>query len=354
MSRMRRSLWLLPLALAANAASAAEFWIQPDDEVFGEVQEISARYEDTFVSLARQYNVGYEELRRANPGIDPWLPGEGTKIVVPNRFVLPRAPHRGIIVNVAELRLYYFPADSGPLPEGTPPGSRLVITHPISIGKMDWSTPLGTTSVTGRVANPSWTPPQSIRAEHAARNDILPRVVPPGPDNPLGKHALRLGLPGYLIHGTNKPEGVGMRITHGCIRMFPEDIEALYKSVPAGTPVTIVNQPYKLGWTSDGLYLEAHLPMANSADGAEEIDEPSVTIHAAEALPVLPEGSLTELTRAYVAATESRSANVRWDFAETVMQSARGVPEFISAAAVPLPAHEAFAAEPEVGATATP
>jgi L,D-transpeptidase ErfK/SrfK len=352
MPRMRTALTVLCASLLANAASAAEYWMQPDDEVIGAPQIVTSRHEDTFVSIARTYNVGYDSLRRANPGVDPWLPGEGTKISIPSRFVLPRAPHRGIIVNVAELRLYYFPADSGPVPAGVAEGSRRVVTHPISIGKMDWSTPLGTTTVTGKVANPSWTPPQSIRDEHAARNDILPRVVPPGPDNPLGKHALRLGLPGYLIHGTNKPEGVGMRITHGCIRMFPEDIESLYRTVPAGTPVTIVNQPYKLGWTADGLYLEAHVPLPNSTQGVDEPDEPSVTIRAAEPLAVLPEGSLTELTRAYVAATTARSTHVRWDVAETVMQAARGVPEFISVAmAAPLAADDSLSAAPS---TATP
>jgi L,D-transpeptidase ErfK/SrfK len=358
MRRMRKllsslSFWAgLPLLGLANVAAAAEYWIGPEDEVFGEVQIIAARYEDTFISLARTHNVGYESLRRANPGVDPWLPGEGTKVVIPTQFVLPRAPQRGIVVNVAELRLYYFPADSAAVPDGAPAGSRRVVTHPISIGKMDWSTPLGTTTITGKVANPSWTPPQSIRDEHAARNDILPRVVPPGPDNPLGKHALRLGLPGYLIHGTNKPSGVGMRVTHGCIRMFPEDVESLYKTVPAGTMVTIVNQPYKLGWTPEGLYLEAHPHLAKSAPAdSEEIDEPS-TADTAETEPVIVEGSLTELTRAYVAATESRTADVRWDLAETVLMSARGVPEFISVAA-PVSITESFAADPGT-ATAAP
>ena len=212
------------------------------------------------------------------------------------------------------------------------------MTHPISIGQMDWSTPLGTTSVTGKVANPSWYPPQSIRAEHAARDEVLPRVVPPGPDNPLGAHALRLGLPSYLIHGTNRPEGVGMRVTHGCIRMFPEDIEALYKTVPVGTPVTIVNQPYKLGWTTDGLYLEAHPPLAKDSPAEHaDVDEPSRDDTAAPEF--VAESSLTELTRAYVAATGVRRAEVRWDLAETVALSARGVPEFISVEA-PLTAGE--------------
>jgi len=239
--------------------------------------------------------------------------------------VLPRAPRRGIVVNVAELRLYYFPDDSGPLPAGVAPGSRRVITHPISIGRMDWSTPLGTTTITGKVANPSWYPPQSIRDEHAARNDILPRVVPPGPDNPLGKHAMRLGLPGYLIHGTNKPSGVGMRVTHGCMRMFPEDIEALYKTVPTGTSVNIVNQPVKLGWTADGrLYVEAHAALHESS-----VDGESVT--AADVVETtIPESPLTSLMRAYVAATEDRRVELDWDAAERVAQFGSGIPEAVS------------------------
>jgi L,D-transpeptidase ErfK/SrfK len=294
----------LLLSLACSAWGA-EFVVSDDFEVVGESRVIKARYEDTFVSLARTHNVGFESLRRANPGVDAWLPGEGTEIVIPHRFVLPRAPREGIVINVAELRLYYYPK-----PE---PGaeSRRVITHPISIGRMDWKTPLGTTTVVGKAANPTWYPPQSIRDEHAARDDFLPAVVPPGPDNPLGKHALRLGLPGYLIHGTNRPSGVGMRVTHGCIRMFPEDIESLFDMVPTGTKVHIVNQPYKLGWAEDGLHLEAHPPLAE--EGAEEA-----------------EWGVTELTRAYVAATDERRAEVRWDLAERVMLAARGIPEFVA------------------------
>jgi L,D-transpeptidase ErfK/SrfK len=296
---------LLPIMVgAAGAAAAAEYPLLPNRDLIGEPKVVAAHYEDTFVSLAREHNVGFEALRRANPNVDAWLPGEGTQIVIPAQFVLPRAPRRGVVVNVAELRLYYFP-------DGDP--SR-VITHPISIGRMDWATPLGTTSVVSKVLKPSWYPPESIRAEHAARNDPLPRVVPPGPDNPLGEHALRLAISGYLIHGTNKPSGVGMRVTHGCIRMFPEDIEALYKVVVPGTPVHIVNQPYKLGWGDAGLYLEAHPPLQEQ--------------HTEEWT------AATELTRAYVAATEERSGEVDWPSAERVMGAARGIPEFVSLAAL--------------------
>lgn len=319
------------LWFVADGAVAAEYSVARHDEMFGKVQVINARYEDTFVAFAQKYNVGYEALKRANPGVDPWLPGEGTRIVVPTQFVLPRAPHRGIVVNVAELRLYYFPADDADTSDAAD-GNRRIVTYPISIGQMDWSTPLGTTRVTGKVANPSWYPPQSIREEHAARDDILPLVVPPGPDNPLGKHALRLALPSYLIHGTNMPSGIGMRVTHGCIRMFPWDIEALYKGVPIGTPVTIVNQPYKLGWTAEGLYLEAHPPLVkDSRKTTEVVDAPSRDDKAASAAPA--EGSLTELTRVYVAATQVRRVELRWDLAETVIGAARGVPELISVGA---------------------
>jgi L,D-transpeptidase ErfK/SrfK len=321
---LRLGYLILPCVLCAATADAAEFWIAEGEEVFGEVQVVQARYEDTFVGLARTYNVGYEELRQANPGVDAWLPGEGTKVTIPTLYVLPRAPRRGIVVNVAELRMYYFPADSGPPPDGVAPGSRRVVTHPISIGRMDWSTPLGTTSITAKVANPSWYPPQSIRDEHAARNDILPRVVPPGPDNPLGKHAMRLGLPGYLIHGTNKPSGVGMRVTHGCVRMFPEDIEALYKTVPVGTSVNIVNQAVKIGWTADGtLYLEAHPALMES-----DVDGENVA-GAADATPI-QESPLTSLMRAYIAATDERRVELDWDAAERVAQFGSGVPEAVS------------------------
>lgn len=311
--------------LLGPTAQAAEYYIAEGAEVFGEIKVIEARHEDTFVGLARTYNVGYEELRHANPGIDEWLPGEGTKITIPSQYVLPRAPHRGIVVNVAELRLYYFPADSGPLPEGVPAGSRRVITHPISIGRMDWSTPLGTTTITAKVANPSWYPPQSIRDEHAARNDILPRVVPPGPDNPLGNHAMRLGLPGYLIHGTNKPSGVGMRVTHGCVRMFPEDIEALYKSVPTGTSVNIVDQPVKLGWTADGrLYVESHPVVQESNVDGENVAASEVTE------TTIQESPLTSLMRAYIAATGERRVDLDWEAAERVAQFGSGIPEAVS------------------------
>ena len=286
---------------ALNVAAALELELSAESEVVGEVQVIRADYEDTFIKLARRYDLGYRELIQANPDVDPWLPGEGTEIVLPTQFVLPKTSRQGIVINLPELRLYYYPDGA----------SGRVFTHPISIGRMEWGTPLGRAEVIAKALDPAWYPPESIRAEHAADNRFLPRVVPPGPDNPLGRHALRLSLPGYLIHGTNKPSGIGMRVTHGCIRMFPEDIEALFETVPVGTPVHIVNQPYKLGWTEEGFYLEAHPPL----------DE-----HIVDAA-----WTMTELTRAFVAATEEGQGEAfSWDLAEEVALRSLGVPEFVS------------------------
>jgi L,D-transpeptidase ErfK/SrfK len=293
------SLTLGVLALAASVGRAGEFVLDPDSDVVGEVQVIQSKYEDTFFRLARRFNVGYDELRRANPGVDPLLPGEGTEIVIPSRYVLPDAPRRGIVLNIPEYRLYYYPDD----------GSNRVITHPIGTGREGWNTPYGRTTVVGKTHLPSWTPPESIRAEHAAKGDPLPAVVPPGPDNPLGEYALRLGFASYLIHGTNKPAGVGMRVSHGCIRMFPEDIESLFSMVDPGTPVTIVNQPYKLGWGEGGLYMEAHPPLVEESE----------------------QWTATELTRLYVAATGAgRRVDVHWDEAESVMHEGNGIPRFVS------------------------
>jgi L,D-transpeptidase ErfK/SrfK len=231
------------------------------DEILGEVQVTFARYENTFVTIAREYNLGYEALRHANPEVDVWLPGEGTPVYLPTAFVIPDAPRDGIVINAPAMRLLYF----------TPPTEtaadreieRLAVTsHPIGIGREGWATPTGQATVTQKARDPVWYPPASVRREHADRGDPLPSIVPAGPDNPLGRFAIALSMPGYLIHGTNKPAGVGMRVSHGCIRLYPEDIEALFDRVPPGTPVYIVDQPVLAGWRDGELYLEVHRPLA--------------------------------------------------------------------------------------------
>lgn len=221
-------------------------------DVVGELQVIRARGQDTFIDIALAYDLGYDELVEANPGIDPWLPGEGTEIILPTRFVLPDAPREGIVLNVAAKRLFYFP-------KAEPGAAPVVHTFPISIGREGWATPLGTTRIVSKRTDPEWRVPASIRKEHAEAGDPLPAVVPPGPDNPLGRHAMRLALRGdYLIHGTNKPAGIGMRASHGCIRMNPGHIEWLYPKVPIGMPVHIVNQPLLVGSAGGELLVEAH------------------------------------------------------------------------------------------------
>ena len=219
-------------------------------DVVGELQVTRVDGEDTFSDVARRFNLGYEEMVRANPGIDPWLPGEGREIVLPTQYVLPAAPREGLVINLAQLRVFYFPKRQ----EGEP---QTVITHPIGIGKVGWSTPEGTTKVTGKSKNPWWFPPASVRKEHKEAGDPLPAKVPPGPDNPLGDRLMTLGWPSYLIHGTNKPYGVGMRSSHGCMRFYPEDITELYDDIPVGTKVTVVNQPFVFGWHQGALYAQA-------------------------------------------------------------------------------------------------
>ncbi len=224
----------------------------PNQDVVGTVQITIAAKSDTLLDIARRFNVGYEEIERANPGVDIWLPGAGRRIVVPTQFVLPAAPREGIVIDVAALRLYYFP----PHRPGTP---LVVYTHPIGIGKDGWSTPEGVTKVTARVKDPVWRPSEALRRDHFNDNgEVVPAVVPAGPDNPLGKYEFKLGWPSYLIHGTNKPYGIGLRSSHGCVRLYPEDIEKLYAMAPIGTPVRVVNQPFLFGWQEHQLYLQAY------------------------------------------------------------------------------------------------
>lgn len=243
---------------------------KPESDLVGEIRSVTVRNEQTLPDIAREQGIGQEEILNANPGVDRWLPAVGSDVIVTGRRLLPEAARKGIVINLPEYKLYYFPEPTKKA------GRREVITFPISVGRMDWKTPLGLTHIVGKQKNPSWTPPGSIRAEHALDGEALPRVVPPGPDNPLGSYALRLAIAGYLIHGTDKAFGVGMRVTHGCTRLLPEHIEALFRLVPVGTPVRLMNQPIKLGWGPDGLYLEAHPPL--------EEDEQAIEIRIADAL----------------------------------------------------------------------
>jgi L,D-transpeptidase ErfK/SrfK len=250
------------LTIVACGQSQADIFTlpPPDVDVIGQMESITASRDETLLDIARRFDLGQNEILLANPKVDRWLPEENSVVVLPNRFILPNVERTGMVLNLPEMRLYYFPK---PAPGETP----VVITHPVSVGRMDWETPLGKTSVVTKKKDPDWRPPQSLKDEAIADgNEPLPDIVKAGPDNPLGRYAMRLGIPGYLIHSTNKPYGVGMRVTHGCLRMYPEDIERLFEQIPVGTPVHLVNQPIKLGWLAGSLFVELHPPLEEDTD----------------------------------------------------------------------------------------
>jgi L,D-transpeptidase ErfK/SrfK len=239
-----------PVAPALPPPVANErFELDPGQDVVGVVQVVTAGKDDTLTDIGRRFNVGYEEIVRANPTVDPWLPGEGREVVIPSQFILPDAPRTGLVINIAAMRIFYYP----PLRRGERP---LVLTHPIGIGKVGWRTPEGVTKIVRRQQDPTWRVPVSVRKEHHENGEDLDPVIGPGPDNPLGKYAFYLQWPSYLIHGTNKPAGVGLRSSHGCIRLYPEDIEQFFAMVPVGTQVRVVNQPFVFGWRDGQLYMQ--------------------------------------------------------------------------------------------------
>ncbi len=290
------------LLIPSLPCAAAVYELSPDNstQVVGEDVHIKTRYEDTLYDLARQYGVGSEEITRANPGVDPWLPGAGTSIVIPGRRILPPSPRDGIVVNIPEHRLYYYPRARH--------GKRVVVTYPVSIGRMDWKTPLGETHVIQKIVHPFWYPPESIRKEHAQNGDPLPKVIPPGPDNPLGDFAMRLDVrPGdYLIHGTNNPLAVGMPVTHGCIRMYPEDVAALFPTVPVGTKVYLINDPVKVAYVDGELLLEVHPP----------VDDQGQTIAP----------QLAQFEQLLDQALGNTTAAIDWDYAVETLKAASGIP----------------------------
>ena len=257
-----------PRPVAATAGPAAP---QPPNRfelayagqsVIGEPQLVRIVGDNTLSDLAREYGLGYDEIVAANPGVDPWLPGEGTPVLLPTQYVLPSSVRSGVVLNVASKRLFWFP-------EPAAGESRVVYTFPIGIGRVGWETPTGRTTVVAKAKDPNWYVPLSVREEHAAMGDPLPAVVPPGPDNPLGHYVLKLDMPGYLIHGTNQPYGVGMRVSHGCVRLYPENIEFLFPEVANGTDVAIVNEPYLLGERDGELFFEAHTPLEDDTETPE-------------------------------------------------------------------------------------
>jgi L,D-transpeptidase ErfK/SrfK len=224
----------------------------PSPDLVVQLEYHVASEDDTLIDLAPELEVGYVELLAANPGIDPWLPPRATRLFVPNARLLPSGPREGIVVNLGDLRLYYFEK------KDAPPRS-----YPIGIAKDGYSTPIGVTVVKSKKEKPTWIPGPSARAEGK------PKRVEPGPDNPLGEYAIYLGWPAYLIHGTNDPRGVGRHSSRGCIRLYPEHIAELYALVEPGTKVRVVNEPVKFGRIGGELFIEVN----PDADQSLQLDE---------------------------------------------------------------------------------
>jgi L,D-transpeptidase ErfK/SrfK len=263
--------------------------------VIGTDIRVTVTGQDGLLEMVRRHDLGYPEVVRANPG-------EGPEILLPTRHILPPGPREGIVVNLPEHRLYYYPKGNRPI----------VITYPVSIGRMDWHSPLGLTWISGKERNPSWYPPESIRKEHAARGDLLPAVVPPGPQNPLGAYKIRLAVGDgtYEIHGTNSAVPIGMSVTHGCMRMYADDIAALFAAVPVGTKVRLINEPVKVAYVDGKLLMEVHPPV----DGQGQ-----------------PVGSEQQLRQVL----GKETAAIHWEFARAALAAATGVPTVVGLRANP-------------------
>lgn len=286
------------LAVAGRAGSArAAAPHKAFPQVIGKMAYHDCIYEDTLVDLAVKYRLGFDELAEANPGVDVWIPGAGTRVVLPMRHILPDGPREGILVNLADMRLYYFPGKPG-----------AVESYAIGTGREAWNTPLGSTRIVRKTVHPTWYVPVSIQKERPGQKPI----VPPGKDNPLGDYAFYLGWPSYLIHDTNQPYSVGRQASHGCVHLYPADIKQLYPRIPVGTKVTAVYQQAKIGWQNDELLLEVH-PSREQADQIED--------HGSFTPAPLP-----DVADRLVAAAGEQAKRIDWDLVARAVRERRGYP----------------------------
>ena len=275
---------------------AHEFQLKDDQDMVGYLATLETRENDTLSDIARHFGLGYNDISNANPTISPWTPKSGSRVLLPIQFILPDAPHKGIILNLANMRLFYYPKQQ---PDK-------VFTYPVGIGRQGWNTPMGSTTIVAKRVNPTWVVPESIQQEHIEKGDILPNVVPSGPNNPLGLYAMQLGFPSYLIHGTNKPYGIGMQISHGCVQLYPEDIEVLFKNASIGLPVKIVHQPYLVAWHQNNLYLEANEPLQKW-----EHEQPKLKKQLIKQLKVI---------------SSKKNVSIDWKTVDDVIKKSSGVP----------------------------
>jgi L,D-transpeptidase ErfK/SrfK len=283
-----------PLEPVVEDIEHNHFALGKDDSVVGQLAAVKIKDGDSLADVARHFGLGLEGIGEANPDLDLWAPQPGSRVILPMQFIVPNAPRKGIVVNLAAMRLFYFPKKKG--------GE--VVTYPVGIGREGRSTPTGEMLIERKTKHPTWHVPESIRRDHEKKGDPLPAVVSPGPDNPLGDYAMYLSRPSYLIHGTNKPYGIGLRASNGCVRLYPEDIETLYREVPVKTPVRIVNQPYLMGWRDGELYLEAHQPH-------EELNAKQLK---------------KELIAALKKIEKKQGRKLDWSRVEQIVSEARGIP----------------------------
>ena len=273
-----------------------EFQLSEGQTLVGTIAAVNTHENDTLSDIARHFGVGYNDITLANPTLSPWTPPANSRVLLPLQFILPDAPHKGIILNLANMRLFYYPKQQ---PDK-------VFTYPVGIGRQGWNTPMGLTSIVAKKANPSWVVPDSIHQEHAEKGDSLPGVVAAGPDNPLGLYAMRLGFPRYLIHGTNKPYGIGMQISHGCVQLYPEDIEVLFKKASVGMPVRIIHQPYLTAWHQNMLYLEATEPLQKWAQDKSKLKK--------------------QLVKQLYQISDKKNVIVDWDKVDRIIERSDGIP----------------------------
>jgi L,D-transpeptidase ErfK/SrfK len=265
--------------------------------VIGSMQTVSANQEDTLVHIGRDYGVGFVEMRAANPTLDPWIPGSGAKVIVPTMNLLPDASHKDVVINLAEMRMYIY--NHGPEP----------LTFPIGIGRDGLQTPVGVTKIVRKTEDPTWSPTPRMRAE----DPTLPPQVFAGPDNPMGTHAMYLGFPNIAIHGTNKPYGIGRRVSSGCIRMFPENIGKVYNMLPVGTQITVVDQPVKAAWVGNIFYIEAS-PTQEQSTAMEKEGE-------------IPEYEVSESDLAYIMRKVGNDqSKLDWTLVRKIIKERKGYP----------------------------
>jgi L,D-transpeptidase ErfK/SrfK len=248
-----------------------DFLVANGDDVIGRLASVKLKKGDTLPDIARHFSLGINTVSAANPGVDTWVPEAGERILLPLSFTLPDTPRKGIVINLAAMRLFYYKKNSNLL---------AVSTYPVGIGSIEQPTPMGRMYIRRKKTQPTWYVPASIAEEHRKKGDPLPPKVPPGPLNPLGEYALYLSKSGYLVHGTNKPASIGLRATRGCLRLYPEDIKRLFENTPVKTPVRIVNEPYLVGQRDEIIYIEAHTPFEKS--GASKLKRVYVKLRKIE------------------------------------------------------------------------